>query len=151
MGHMHVNSDLIMEGGGSAHLALQLPRHRESSTSTAPSRNLDRSLRHLNKGTDLEHDATHATFDRGQASRPSTSSFLVPAPYSRRRGLPHLLRVDTEPYEIEATVSCTSDGLASALRRPARPSLYNKYLISACEAEEMAIRDRSGSVIQWHL
>jgi len=65
-----------------------------------------------------------ATSDQGEAPRSSTSTFLVPNPHSRRRGLPHLLQVNAEAYEIEAIISCTSDGLVVVMRRgrPVLPS-----------------------------
>lgn len=74
--------------------------------------------------TDLEHDSANAIFDRAQGSRSSTSSVVV-SPENRRRArtverTPVPPPVD--PFEIEAVVSCTSDGLVVVLRR-ARPSI----------------------------
>jgi hypothetical protein len=72
-----------------------------------------------------EHQSAGAMFD--QASRSSTSSVLVTpeqrrqartAPAVERRAVTSVPAV--EPYEIEAVVSCTSDGLVVVLRR-ARP------------------------------
>ena len=56
--------------------------------------------------TDMEHDAAEAIFDGPITSRSSTSSV------SPDREPPEL-----GPYEIEAVVSCSSDGLVVVLRR----------------------------------
>lgn len=82
------------------------------------------------ESTDLEHDSPYSIFDR--AARPSriptssSSSFFV-AQSERRRGRRPVQasRQAAEPHEIEAVVSCTSDGLVVVLRRarPAIPSL----------------------------
>jgi hypothetical protein len=72
--------------------------------------------------TDLEQNVTNSIFDRDYNSRSSTSSLLV-SPEDRR-----LARTaqrasappPVDPFEIEAVVSCTSDGLVVVLRR-ARP------------------------------
>jgi len=123
-GYVHIKSDFNVEGRGSGHLALKTPRNGEYSTLPATSRSLHRSRRPLKEGTDLEPDATHATLDWEKASHSSTSSFLVPTTHSQRRGPRHLLRVDDQLYEIEAIISCTSDGLVAVMRRgrPALPS-----------------------------
>lgn len=74
--------------------------------------------------TDMEHDSADAIFDRSQATRSSTSS-VVASPNLQRNGR-SLSRGEAanqaQPaaIEIEAVVSCTSDGLVVILRR-ARP------------------------------
>lgn len=74
------------------------------------------------ESTDLEHDSSGAIFDHSQASRSSTSSLVVVSPAERRRrARPSPARPPPpEPFEIEAVISCTSDGLVVILRR-ARP------------------------------
>jgi len=74
------------------------------------------------ESTDLEHDSSGAIFDHSQASRSSTSSLVVASPLERRgHARPSPARPPPpEPFEIEAVISCTSDGLVVILRR-ARP------------------------------
>ena len=73
--------------------------------------------------SDLEHDSANAIFDRAQASRSSTSSVVV-SPPNRRAGTTERVAVSppVDPFEIEAVVSCTSDGLVVVMRR-ARPPI----------------------------
>ncbi len=76
--------------------------------------------------TDLEHDSADAMFDRVQGSRSSTTS-LVTSPNNRRRTRPAgraTTSPPAEPFEIEAVVSCTSDGLVVVMRhaRPLQPA-----------------------------
>lgn len=76
------------------------------------------------ESTDLEQDSVRAIFDRAaELSRSSTSesSVLVLSPPSRRRRI-QPPRIAPEPLEIEAVISCTSDGLVVVLRR-ARPTI----------------------------
>ena len=80
------------------------------------------------ESTDLDHDAANTIFDQAQPSNSSTtSSLLVLTPeerhQQRRRPTP-APRLALEPYELEAVVSCTSDGLVVVLRR-ARPPIPN--------------------------
>lgn len=71
--------------------------------------------------TDLEHDSPRAIFDRPEPSRLSTSSLAAVSAGERRRArVAPSPRPVIEPHEIEAVVSCTSDGLVVVLRR-ARP------------------------------
>ena len=77
--------------------------------------------------TDLELDSANAIFDRGaQGSRSSKSSLLVSPDDRRRRVAERAERAaappPVDPFEIEAVVSCTSDGLVVIMRR-ARPIL----------------------------
>lgn len=72
--------------------------------------------------TDHEQDSAPAIFDRAEASRSSTSS-LIASPVNRRRArtVERAARPPpVDPFELEAVVSCTSDGLVVILRR-ARP------------------------------
>lgn len=71
---------------------------------------------------DVTRDSASSVFDQTAASRSSTSSVaaMPPPPRPRQRqGTPHL-RPAADPIEVEAVVSCTSDGLVVILRR-ARP------------------------------
>ena len=122
--HMHVNADTVVESGDLTHLALLKSRNGEPSTSTALNRSLDRPRRVPGEGTALESDAAHATLSQGQASHSSTPSFLAPTTLCQRRQPPRFLRIDDKPNEIEAMISCTSDGLVVVLRagRSALPS-----------------------------
>lgn len=79
------------------------------------------------EGTDPERDSFHSIFDQAQAERSSTSSVVMsqrgsappPAPAPAAAARPQ-----AQPFEIEAVVSCTSDGLVVILRR-ARPAIIN--------------------------
>jgi len=75
------------------------------------------------ESTDMERDSSDALFDGSRPSRSSTSSLAVVPPSDRRRRRqaqigPH----EDDPHEIEAVISCTSDGLVVVLRR-ARPMI----------------------------
>ncbi|ORY03652.1 hypothetical protein BCR34DRAFT_605144 [Clohesyomyces aquaticus] len=78
-----------------------------------------------NSGDSTHPSDTHeAIFGRGSGSRSSTSSLAVGSPLSEAHD---------EPIELEAVVSCTSDGLVVCLRRArpmvptAMPSAQNPY------------------------
>lgn len=89
------------------------------------------SLTSSGESTDLEHDSPVAIFDQlAQPSRPSTSTspeHLEAEPRGRRqlRRPMEAPQPPAQPLEIEAVVSCTSDGLVVVLRRarPVIPSL----------------------------
>jgi hypothetical protein len=73
--------------------------------------------------TDAERDSAEVMFDRSQPARSSSSSLALPSPDEAREGqgqLQHLAQAPPGPIELEAVVSCTSDGLVVILRR-ARP------------------------------
>lgn len=73
------------------------------------------------ESTDLEQDSAKAMFDHTQRPASSTSSLAVLSPEVCRRRVRHRSpQPAAEPFEIEAVVSCTSDGLVVVLRR-ARP------------------------------
>jgi hypothetical protein len=75
------------------------------------------------ESTDVEQDWVNGLFDSDGRSRSSTSSLaVVPSGEHRRRRLTPNPQPDVDPYEIEAVVSCTSDGLVVILRR-ARPPI----------------------------
>lgn len=88
------------------------------------------------ESTDLEHDSSNSILDRPvrpSRTSTSTSSELLLVQSERRQGrrpVPAPRRV-VEPHEIEAVVSCTSDGLVVVLRRarPAIPSLHQPALV----------------------
>lgn len=69
--------------------------------------------------SDLERNSSRAIFDRaGAASSSSSSSVGASHPGSGpSRQVQPLARPAAEPYEIEAVISCTSDGLVVVLRR----------------------------------
>lgn len=98
----------------------------ESSTAnqnTAPSVS-SAEMHHTSSGesSDLEHNSS-AIFDRSHASRSSSSSLLLVSPVERRRARPAPTpQPPAEPFELEAVISCTSDGLVVILRR-ARPRI----------------------------
>jgi hypothetical protein len=83
------------------------------------------------ESTDIEHDSAHTLFDNVRASRSSTSSLAIVSPAERpqRRPTP-VPRPQADPYEIEAVVSCTSDGLVVILRR-ARPMIPSLQPLAA--------------------
>jgi len=78
--------------------------------------------------TDLEHDSSNNMFDRhGQAQSNSSSSSIPTVQIPERSGSGGNSRrsaTTAAPIEIEAVVSCTSDGLVVILRhaRPAIPA-----------------------------
>lgn len=71
---------------------------------------------------DITRDSTNSVFDHTDASRSSTSSLaaMPPPPRSRPRQQSSQSVPAVDPIEVEAVVSCTSDGLVVILRR-ARP------------------------------
>lgn len=86
-----------------------------------PMLNAETSRTNSGTSTNLGQDADHAIFDHDMASRSSSSSLAVISPEERmRRRRIHAPRPIPEAREIEAVVSCTSDGLVVVLRR-ARP------------------------------
>lgn len=120
-GHIDVDTDLVAESSAS-HSGrdtsgddLAMVRH------SSPSR-IRRNSR-TNSGESTDKDSSDAVFDDSQPSRSSTSSLAVVSSFERRRRLQaQFLQQDVEPYEIEAVISCTSDGLVVVLRR-ARPMI----------------------------
>jgi hypothetical protein len=74
------------------------------------------------ESTDMERDASDGLFDGSRPSRSSTSSLAVVPPSERRRRRHEAALRDDSPCEIEAVISCTSDGLVVVLRR-ARPMI----------------------------
>jgi hypothetical protein len=75
------------------------------------------------ESSDLEHDSSGAIFDHSHASRSSSSSLVLVSPAERRRARPAPTpQPPAEPFELEAVISCTSDGLVVILRR-ARPRI----------------------------
>ncbi|KAG9240321.1 hypothetical protein BJ878DRAFT_299614 [Calycina marina] len=73
---------------------------------------------HSNSSGQSSTVSNNAVFDQTQGSRSSTSS--IPGPASaRQRRTPHPQQADApaEYFELEAVVSCTSDGLVLVLRR----------------------------------
>ena len=76
--------------------------------------------------TDLEQDAPNAVFDAARVAESSSSSLNTSSPEHRRaeprqaRASVPIPEVEEELVELEAVVSCTSDGLVVVLRR-ARP------------------------------
>ncbi|KAE8447749.1 hypothetical protein EG329_010143 [Mollisiaceae sp. DMI_Dod_QoI] len=78
------------------------------------------------ESTDLEQDSPNVMFDHHERPVSSPSSLVVLSPAARRRrSAEPTPRPAMEAREIEAVVSCTSDGLVVILRhaRPIIPSL----------------------------
>jgi hypothetical protein len=74
---------------------------------------------------DLEHGRADAILDQPPGSRPSIASTIPSLEQGRHARLEHAMAAGLshmEPFEIEAVVSCTSDGLVVVLRR-ARPMI----------------------------
>ena len=131
--HMDLDSSPVAAADGST----SGPSGQETSgdehvihTSASPETHQNNSRTSSGESTDLEHDSSNAIFDREQASRSSTSSLLLVSPDQRRRvraaerPAARPAAPPAEPFEIEAVVSCTSDGLVVVLRR-ARPMIPN--------------------------
>lgn len=72
--------------------------------------------------TDLDGNGRDAIFDRPHTAQSSTSSLPLPSPEQERSGGQFASVPQPERIEVEAVVSCTSDGLVVVLRR-ARPLL----------------------------
>jgi hypothetical protein len=134
-GHMDVDTSPAAEARGNGAPEGSSAQHSGHDTSgdDAPvhASTSPQSLRNTNhltssgeSSTDLEQDSAEGVFDRAQGSRSSTSSLLV-SPENRRRARtaePAVVPPPVDPFEIEAVVSCTSDGLVVVLRR-ARPAI----------------------------
>lgn len=74
---------------------------------------------------DLEHGRANVILNQPPGSRPSIASTIPSLEQGRRARLEHAMAdrlSQMEPFEIEAVVSCTSDGLVVVLRR-ARPMI----------------------------
>jgi hypothetical protein len=90
---------------------------------TSPNQSRKHSLTNSGESTDLEKDSSGTMFDGSRPSRSSTSSLAVVSASDRQpRRQAQAVRRDIEPYELEAVISCTSDGLVVVLRR-ARPMI----------------------------
>jgi len=76
------------------------------------------------ESANMHSDSVQAIFDQNKYTGSSRSSLpAVVSPVERqRRRVPHVPHAAMEPFELEAVVSCTSDGLVVVLRR-ARPQL----------------------------
>lgn len=111
------------DGGAPDNLVAERTGNGDPSAAAAPGFP-DTSHTSSGESTDLEDNAANAMFDNGHLSRSSaSSSALVPNEARARRRASRSPRVAPpapEPYEIEAVVSCTSDGLVVVLRK-ARP------------------------------
>ncbi|KAH7313106.1 putative aryl hydrocarbon receptor nuclear translocator-like protein 2 [Rhexocercosporidium sp. MPI-PUGE-AT-0058] len=121
-GHMDIDSSPVAEKASGA-VVPETSGNGESSGMAASHSPMDSSRTSSGASTDLEHDATHAIFDKEQTSRSSTSSLTLVSPgerLQRRNARSPRPAPAPEPIEIEAVVSCTSDGLVVVLRR-ARP------------------------------
>lgn len=124
-GNMDVDSDLAIESNTSH------PGHDTSGDDmgkvqhTSPGHSRSNSRTYSGDSTDIEKDSSDALFDSSRPSRSSTSSLAVGSSSDRRRRRPiQGAQHNVEPYEIEAVISCTSDGLVVVLRR-ARPMIPN--------------------------
>jgi hypothetical protein len=90
---------------------------------SSPNHSRRNSRTNSGESTDMDRDSSGALFNSSRHSRSSTSSLAVVSPSERRqRGQVQVARQHVDPYEIEAVISCTSDGLVVVLRR-ARPMI----------------------------
>lgn len=107
-----VPSDEPIQSSGSERFHRDLSDSQGGARLESPSNDsrVDQESTNNSSGTDLHHDAADAMFEQ-EGSRSSTSSLGVPYPGSN---------LPMAPIELEAVVSCTSDGLVVILRR-ARP------------------------------
>ena len=118
------------EGGSALHSSHETSADEAHGTSTQSTRPAQAA--HTSSGessTDIDQNPSHVILDGAQTSRSSTSSILV-SPGNRRRVRPAERAAappPVEPFEIEAVVSCTSDGLVVVLRR-ARPIIPAAHL-----------------------
>lgn len=87
------------------------------------------------ESTDLERNANMAVFDRADAPRsaPHPSARRVRNARPAAAAVPE--PVEPEPYELEAFISCTSDGLVVILRR-ARPAVPDLQQPAAAPAAQ---------------
>jgi len=122
-GHMDVDSDPVAEGRTS-HLG-----HDTSGDDMAMVRNTSSNHSRRNSRTnsgesaDMERNPSDTLFDGLRASCSSTSSLIGASPSEHRRmRQAQVAPREVDPYEIEAVISCTSDGLVVVLRR-ARPMI----------------------------
>lgn len=105
-------TDTTSEEGG-VHLRNSPPIHTQPGAMDIDS---DESTRH-SSGDSTRHADTHeAIFGQARHAESSTSS-LAPSPERERHSPSHVQR---DPIELEAVISCTSDGLVVCLRK-ARP------------------------------
>lgn len=117
-GGVELNSSMDIDAESTADNGADISMQHESSGEQSGSHN---SRTSSGESTDLEQDSARAIFGRIERPTSSTSSLVVLSPEARRRrNVIRSPRPVIEPYEIEAVVSCTSDGLVVVLRR-ARP------------------------------
>ena len=96
-----------------------------SGTSTGGRESMERSS--SGNSTDLDGNAAHTIFDQSSTVYSSTSSLSSSAPGQSRENPPppaYPVQMPAREIELEAVVSCTSDGLVVVLRA-ARPFLPN--------------------------
>jgi hypothetical protein len=136
--HMDVNTNPVGEGSSSHQVRETSPSHQSSKEVSGDEHGVPIAaspILHMNdrtssgESTDLEHHSPHAIFDQPQVSRSSTSSAAA-VPEQRGRARTEQVAAPVapaaEPFEIEAVVSCTSDGLVVVLRR-ARPVIPSPH------------------------
>jgi hypothetical protein len=135
-GHMNINSGPAVVVEGTTHQSGHETSGDENAIHTSASSQSHQNDSRTSSGesTGLEHDSANAIFDREHTPRSSTSSLLLVSPGERRRvtaaehAAARPVAPPAEPFEIEAVVSCTSDGLVVVLRRarPMIPSLQQQ-------------------------
>ncbi|PBP17165.1 hypothetical protein BUE80_DR012035 [Diplocarpon rosae] len=128
-GFMEVDPSQVPDGGASTPWVPATPADGDSPASVAANVRRDPTRTSSMESADLEQDAAHAIFDHSEASRSRAAKFSVamasPTGGRRKRGA-RSPRVAAEPLEIEAVVSCTSDGLVVVLRQ-ARPIISSAH------------------------
>lgn len=115
---MDIDDDAVADSGAASSVQHESPVAQSGSSNSRTS---------SGESTDLERDSANAIFDHTERAASSASSLVVLSPEARRGRVAHPSRPRPvmEPFEIEAVVSCTSDGLVVVLRRarPLIPSL----------------------------
>ncbi|KAG0649165.1 Hypoxia-inducible factor 1-alpha [Hyphodiscus hymeniophilus] len=132
-GHMDIDAARVAETSGSAEETAgsstnysghetsgdDAPIHGSTSPQSRPLGNHRTSSEESR--TDLQQNSANAIFDREHGSRSQSSSLLVSPENRRARPAGRAAAPPpVDPFEIEAVVSCTSDGLVVVMRR-ARP------------------------------
>ena len=128
-GGVDINSEMDMDSSDGA--AITTGSESASRTSAEPHGQQTNGLLDPNSrstsgnSTDLDGNAVDTIFDRPPEARSSTSSLPL-SPHRRTSG-PRLQHPPRAPVELEAVVSCTSDGLVVILRgaKPYPPEIMH--------------------------
>lgn len=130
-GGVHLNELMDEDGSEHAVSSAEQSSTERSSVESRPNAHMQHDSMDPNSrsssgnSTDLGGNSSDAIFDEPAAAQSSSSSFSLPTP---ERDMPSIRQ---SQVELEAVVSCTSDGLVVVLRK-ARPTIPQ---ISGLEAE----------------